>query len=149
MKKYVVLASLVLAFSLVACGGSAEARRQRNRPIVTAYGETAKGIVAKYQAAKTAEEVKAVNTESAKPAVSFQDLSCHSEQVQGRYRREKFGEEGNELGKLITDAKNSTTISAPPARPPKKQPRRRTRRRNNSFFKPHNRRPPRGDGLLL
>jgi len=91
MKKYVVLASLVLAFSLVACGGSAESKAAKEiAPIVTAYGETAKGIVAKYQAAKTAEEVKTVNTDCPQSQTRiFQDHSCHSEQVQGRYRREK------------------------------------------------------------
>jgi len=97
----------VLAFSLVACGGSAESKAAKEiAPIVTAYGETAKGIVAKYQAAKTAEEVKAVNTESRKASREFFKTSrAILSKYKGDIDEKKFGEEGNELGKLITDAK--------------------------------------------
>ncbi|HPH02545.1 MAG TPA: hypothetical protein PK297_06285 [Spirochaetota bacterium] len=107
MKKYVVLASLVLAFSLVACGGSAESKAAKEiAPIVTAYGETAKGIVAKYQAAKTAEEVKTVNTDARKAKREFfKTTRAILSKYKGDIDEKKFGEEGNELGKLLADAK--------------------------------------------
>lgn len=107
MKKFVALASLVLAFGIVACGGDAASKAAKEvSPIITAYGETVKGIIAKYQAAKTADEVKAINDEARKAS---RDSRKAVREILAKYKgdidEKKFGEEGNELGKLLGEGK--------------------------------------------
>lgn len=107
MKKFVALASLVLAFSLVACGGDATSKAAKEiSPIIKAYGEAAKGIIAKYQAAKTADEVKAINDEAQKTSrESRKAVREIFAKYKDQIKDEKLAEEGNELGKLLAEGK--------------------------------------------